>query len=76
MAKYQAKESFAFQGRNGPRTIVKGTVVDGRDPDLKGRERFFELAGDRPGRRGSAVEDASAEPNGRRALGRPRGGRR
>lgn len=77
MAMFRATESFTFTGRNGAaRTILKGTLMDGRDPDLKGREHLFELAADRPGLRGSAVEDATAEPNARRSLGRPRGGER
>jgi hypothetical protein len=52
--------------------------VDGRDPDYRGREHLFEpveLAADRPGLRASGVEDASAEPNARRSLGRLRGRR-
>lgn len=77
MAKYRAIESFAFTGKNGaPRAITVGTLVNGRDPAYKGREHLFELAADRPGRRASGVEDASAEPNARRSLGRPRGARR
>jgi hypothetical protein len=45
MAKYRAIESFAFTGKNGAsRVIVKGAIIDGRDPDFKGREQFFELS--------------------------------
>lgn len=76
MAKYRAKQSFAFTGRNGvERVILKGTVINGRDPDYKGREHLFELVTDRPGLRRSAVEDASAEPGALRSLGRVRGRR-
>jgi hypothetical protein len=76
MAVFRAKESFALTDRNGVRRVVSaGTLMDGRDPALKGREHLFELAADRPGLRRSAVEDATAEPNSRRSLGRPRGQR-
>jgi hypothetical protein len=79
VAKYRAIKSFEFTGKNGvSRVILKGTLIDGRDPNFKGKEQFFEpveLAADRPGLRRSAVEDATAEPNARRSLGRPRGRR-
>lgn len=75
MAKFRATESFTFTGANGkPRVIMKGALVDGRDPDYRGREHLF-AAVDRPGQRGPAVEDATAEPGARRSLGRPRGRR-
>jgi hypothetical protein len=73
MAVFRAVESFAVTGANGvPRVVTAGTLMDGRDPDFKGREHLFELVAARPGLRASGVEDASAEPNARRSLGRRR----
>lgn len=71
MAVYRAVKSFT--GRDG-RVIRRGDLVDDRGPEYRGREHFFELAA-RPGRRASAVEEATAEPNARRTLGCPRGRR-
>lgn len=66
---YRAIESFTFTGRNGqPRTVMKGTLIDGRDPDFKGREHLFAAVTDRPGLRASGVEDASAAPGALRSL--------
>jgi hypothetical protein len=77
MAIFSANQSFCFDSKDGvPRTFRKGTLISDNDPDYKGREALFEPVEDaaaRPGLRAAGVtEDASAEPNARRSIGRPR----
>jgi hypothetical protein len=76
----RAIESFAFTGKNGvPRVIHVGELVDARDEAYRGKAHLFEpveVAAARPGlRRAGLVEEATAEPNRKRSVGRPRGRR-
>lgn len=81
MAKmFRAVQAFTFVGRRGPRTFRKDDVVSGRDPDFRILPaHLFEPVDDaaaRPRLRAAGVtEDAAAEPNARRTVGRPRGRR-
>jgi hypothetical protein len=75
MTVFRAIEAHAFTGKDGvPRVITVGTLMDDRDPDFK--RPFFEpveVAAARPALRAAGItEDATAEPNSRRSLGRPR----
>jgi hypothetical protein len=76
MTVFRAIEAHAFTGRNGvPRVITVGMLMDDHDPDF--RAQFFEsveTAAARPALRAAGVtETATAEPNAKRRMGRPRG---
>jgi hypothetical protein len=85
MTMFRCIEAHAFTGRDGGathltddimvRVITVGTLMDDRDPNF--RAQFFEpveTAAARPALRAAGVmEDASAAPNAKRRMGRPRG---
>lgn len=82
MAVFRAREPFALAGPVG-RVIRAGDVISDDDPDFKGREHLFEpveesIAVAKARRAGVEVltgptsETASAEPNTKRSVGRPR----
>jgi hypothetical protein len=77
MTVFRATQAFAFTDHTGcPRVIHVGELMSDSDPDYKGREQFFEsveTAAARPGLRAAGItEDASAEPNSKRRMSRPR----
>jgi hypothetical protein len=74
MAVYRAKESFAYDDKDGvPRIVTPGMLLSDNDPGFKGRESLFEpveehVVAETARRRGKSVEDATAEPNTRRSV--------
>jgi hypothetical protein len=78
MAIFSANQPFTFTGKDGvPRLFTPGVLISDNDPDFKGHEIFFEpveVAAERPVKRAAGgVEDATAEPNTKRSVRRPRG---
>ena len=67
---YRVREAFTFTSHTGvPRVCTVGEILDGSDPDLKGREQFCEKLSDFV-KRTHATETASAAPGEVRAVKR------
>lgn len=67
----RCKAAFAASVGGIPRVMRPGALVQDNDPVIKGRENLFEDVDTYVQKRVRRVEDATAEPGGRRSLSRP-----
>lgn len=71
MAIKRVKEPFAARVGGVPRNYTTGQLLDEADPVVKGREHLFEDVETHVEGRREPVEQATAAPGEKRAVGRP-----
>lgn len=73
----RCKASFSVSVNGTPRVVTAGTLLDGADPVIKGREALFEDVDTYMTERApQPVERATAEPGERRSLTSRKPGRK